>query len=78
MPAMKCLDCNARWYRMGYGDGCPDCRSGDIEIDTDPVEDDPEDDESDDWFDRCGRTPDGTCMLAGTEECDFECPYRDE
>jgi hypothetical protein len=25
----------------------------------------------------CGRTDDGICMLAGTEHCDFECPYRD-
>ena len=25
----------------------------------------------------CGQLPDGTCMLAGTEQCDFECPFRD-
>lgn len=22
----------------------------------------------------CGMLPDGTCMLAGTEECDWDCP----
>lgn len=38
-----------------------------------------EDDESeeDDSFDNCGQLDDGSCMLAGTEYCDFECPYRD-
>lgn len=24
----------------------------------------------------CGMTSDGYCMLAGTEHCDFECPFR--
>lgn len=24
----------------------------------------------------CGLMPDGTCMLAGTEDCDWECPYH--
>jgi hypothetical protein len=23
----------------------------------------------------CGMLPDGTCMLAGSEECDWECPF---
>jgi ribosomal protein L37E len=35
--------------------------------DNDP-EDDPED-----WFD-CGMLADGTCMKAGSEECDWDCP----
>lgn len=26
----------------------------------------------------CGQTSDGDCLLAGTEYCDFECPFRDE
>ena len=29
----------------------------------------------------CGRLPEhlgGGCQLAGTEHCDFECPFRDE
>lgn len=25
----------------------------------------------------CGLTPDGSCNLAGTEHCDFECRIRD-
>jgi len=27
--------------------------------------------------DECGRMPGGGCLKAGTEECDFECPYND-
>jgi hypothetical protein len=40
------------------------------EWDDDPEFDDAEDDE---FFD-CGMTPDGQCMKAGSEECDWECP----
>lgn len=25
----------------------------------------------------CGMTKEGVCMLAGTEQCDFECPFRE-
>lgn len=35
-------------------------------------ESDPEDDEG--GLDDCGMTADGTCMLAGTEWCDWCCP----
>lgn len=28
-------------------------------------------------LDGCGRLPDGTCMLAGTEFCDWDCPFSD-
>ena len=34
------------------------------------------DDESDDDAE-CGLSPDGQCGLAGSEHCDFDCPYRD-
>lgn len=36
---------------------------------------DDEDREEDDDFD-CGDIGDGYCCYAGTEWCDFECPYR--
>ncbi len=26
----------------------------------------------------CGEDDDGQCMLAGTEYCDFECPFHNE
>lgn len=25
----------------------------------------------------CGRMRDGTCSWAGSEECEFECPFRE-
>jgi hypothetical protein len=39
---------------------------------------DEEEELDDDDLGECGMLPDGTCMLAGTEHCDFECKYRDE
>ena len=37
-----------------------------------------EEDEYEQALSQCGITQDGYCMLAGTEYCDFECPFRDE
>ena len=34
-----------------------------------------EDDGIDDMADECRMLSDGTCLLAGTEFCDWECPY---
>lgn len=35
-------------------------------------------DDEDDWLElECALGDDGQCGLAGTEHCDFECPYRD-
>lgn len=28
-------------------------------------------------LEECGQVPEGGCLMAGTEYCDFECPYRD-
>lgn len=30
----------------------------------------------DEWLDRCGWVRGQGCTLAGSEECDFECPFR--
>lgn len=38
--------------------------------------DDECDDELEDEFD-CHLMPDGQCLAAGSEWCDWECPYRD-
>lgn len=43
--------------------------------------DDPDFDETDEdeeWEFDCGMDRDGLCGKAGSEECDFECPFRDE
>lgn len=39
--------------------------------------DDPpdEDDALDALLEECGQQPDGTCLLAGTEYCDWDCPF---
>jgi hypothetical protein len=53
----------------------------------DDIDDLPEDlwmrDEEDEWeraMDECGKVPaaQGGCLMAGTEFCDFECPFRDD
>lgn len=48
-------------------------------------EDDESDDEDGDYEDEleealmnCGMLRDGTCMKAGSEECDWECPFSGE
>ena len=41
-------------------------------------EDDHEIDPYEAALEECGQVPDGTCMLTGTEHCDFECPFRDD
>ena len=38
------------------------------EDETDPIEE---------AMFECGMGPDGYCALAGTEHCDFDCPFRD-
>lgn len=43
-------------------------------------DDDFESDELDEALEECGLLPEhlgGGCQLAGTEHCDFECPFRD-
>ena len=37
------------------------------------LNDDPRDDDEEDGQDECGLMPDGQCLLAGTEHCDWDC-----
>ncbi len=46
-----------------------------IQINGDP--DATEEDALDDLLEECGQMPGGGCTQAGTEYCDFECPFRD-
>lgn len=39
--------------------------------------DDDLDDEDEDFGFDCGLDDEGQCSMAGTEDCDFECPHRD-
>ena len=54
-------------FDAGVSRLCENCREGE-DYDNEPDDDDLE-------FD-CHRGPDGSCGLAGTEECDWECPYN--
>jgi hypothetical protein len=40
-------------------------------------DDDYERDEYEDALQECGQVREGGCLMAGTEHCDFECPFRD-
>lgn len=42
---------------------------------TDEEMDDEPDFEDEESFD-CGMTPDGPCTKAGSEECDWDCPFN--
>jgi len=34
-----------------------------------------DEDAIEDLMGECGKTPDGYCSMAGSEYCDFECPF---
>lgn len=54
-----------------------DPENGDgFEVEFFDLDDDGPDDDFDP-ADECGLMDDGQCMSAGSEWCDFECPYRD-
>lgn len=65
----QCLRCDNKVQGKGYL--CDAC----IADDYDDFEDTPALDEDEEFLEfECGMTADGTCMLAGTEDCDWECP----
>lgn len=41
-------------------------------------EDDFEDDEEEEFEFDCGLDRDGNCGYVGSEQCEFECPFREE
>ncbi len=43
----------------------------------DDFDDGLDEDDEEDWGFECGEDVNGGCSLAGSEECDFECPNRD-
>lgn len=49
---------------------CPDCGK----LVCVCADDDDQPEFEDLWMDECGMMPDGYCMLAGTEWCDWDCP----
>jgi len=75
-----------------HAEGCPGpwspsviVESGYPDDDVDATEEDEnefirEENEWEDAMQECGQVPaaGGGCLKAGTEFCDFECPFRDE
>jgi len=54
-----------------FYDECPDCG-------CDPCQCIVDSDDDENWPFDCHMGRDGLCGKAGSEECDFECPYRAE
>ena len=74
--------CKHTWVEEYYGHLCTACGLfyaygcapwEDVDFDDDGIRDEWDDDEEE--FD-CGWVRGVGCQLAGTEECDFECPHR--
>lgn len=65
MAFKDCPDCGSRVYELG----CVNCN----EVAYIEAQDDYG--EADLWEFDCGRDRSGNCGKAGSEECDWECPY---
>jgi hypothetical protein len=59
----------------------PETAEVDFDDDDELLDDDEfdngEGDEYEDALANCGMLPDGTCVKAGSEECDWECPFSE-
>lgn len=49
-----------------------------LHVEPDDYDNDPDEDEHEEALLNCGLDEEGFCSLAGTEHCDFECPFRGE
>lgn len=64
-----CGQCG-KYEGMRFDGLCTDCFVDPAHLDRGDYCDD-----EDDGWDDCGLMPDGTCMQAGTEHCDWDCPH---
>lgn len=77
---MKCAECGCviDSEESGYWeneDGDPFCSEGCLDTFEDRLADNESEAPPNEEIDECGMTQDGYCMLAGTEHCDFDCPF---
>jgi hypothetical protein len=75
MEQQKVLNAYARWEKEN---GSVEDEFTDDDSDwsyDDSIDDDDERDEVEDAMDNCGQMADGLCMYAGSEQCEFECPF---
>lgn len=74
MSGPSCAVC-ASPRHLGDGQPAPDPRTDFLPVEY--FDDDCDLGDDDDWMDECGYVPgSGVCTLAGTEHCDWECPYN--
>lgn len=67
-------------WDTGYYEDEPDGFGGGVDPDDelDDFDDEQEGiDELEEAMMNCGMTRDGTCLKAGSEECDWECPFSE-
>lgn len=78
---LSCPNCQAQWgfdeiqFQQCDCCGWPD-NDDDLDDDYDNYDDD--EDEIERAMDECSKMPDGYCGAAGSEYCEFECPFRDD
>jgi hypothetical protein len=65
---------------LGHHGVCQDCQE-EFEADQAHFDDLLDDDDRPDEFEQamqdCHRLPNGLCLAAGSEQCEFECPFRE-
>jgi hypothetical protein len=81
---MNCPRCGAEVLNDDQS-VCAGCIAEDVAIsfeDADLADDDCDDDDNgidltsfEYWADECGQDETGSCAKAGSEECDWECPF---
>lgn len=75
--------CNHVWVEEDYGYLCTACGlvdpcfEGERRYDPDDWNENEDWNDDEEWFD-CGWVRGVGCTLAGTESCDFDCPFREE
>lgn len=75
--------CNHVWVEEDYGYLCTACGlvdpcfEGERRYDPDDWNENEDWNDDEEWFD-CGWVRGVGCTLAGTESCDFDCPFRFE
>lgn len=71
--------CKHTWVTEDYGFICTTCGMADPCFEDErsyPGDDWPNDEQDDDEYFDCGWVRGQGCTMAGTEECDWECPHR--
>lgn len=77
----RCAECGSGLDRSEVFGLCENCHAEPWCFHDDYYDPDDDFDDDDEWenaMQECGQSRYGGCTLAGTEFCDFDCPFRDE